>query len=164
MSMRPRIRPLLGALVVAGAAAAVAAAQGTPSAPGAAPQKPIVKRASAAPIASVEGKDNYDAYCAVCHGGDGRGSGPAAPAMKAPVPDLTALAARHGGRFNLVQVETSIRQPGKIATPAHGVEEMPIWGDVFRFEDRARSTLRIQNLARYIQSIQAPAASSSPSR
>jgi mono/diheme cytochrome c family protein len=163
MSPRPWIRELAGALLLAGAG--VAAAQGTPPpASAAAPQKPIVKGVSARPIVSIEGKDNYVAYCAVCHGRDGRGNGPAAPAMKVPVPDLTVLASRHGGTFNLAAVEMAIRQPGKTATPAHGVEAMPIWGEVFQYEDRLRATLRIQNLARYIQSIQAPASSSSPSR
>ena len=48
---------------------------------------PKVKSAIAVPIASVEGKDNFTAYCAVCHGQDGKGNGPAAPAMKKPVPE-----------------------------------------------------------------------------
>ena len=162
MSIRPWIRPMAGSLLLAGAVAVAAAAQGPPaSAPPPAAQKPKVKGVSAPPIQSLEGKDNFDAYCAVCHGRDARGNGPAAAAMKVPVPDLTTIAARHNGKFDLVHVEMSIRQPGRMGTPAHGVEEMPIWGDVFRFEDRARSMLRMQNLARYLESIQAPAKSSS---
>ena len=166
MSTCPWIRPIAGSLLLAGAMVVAAAAQGPPgpaggAAPQAAGQKPTVKRVAAQPIVSIEGKDNYDAYCAVCHGRDGRGNGPAAPAMKVPVPDLTTLAARHGGKFDLAHVEMAIRQPGRTATPAHGVEEMPIWGEVFRTEDRMRSTLRITNLARYVQSLQAPGASSS---
>ena len=54
--------------------------------------KPSVKRVTALPIQSVEGKDNFEAYCAVCHGKAGKGDGPAAPAMKTPVADLTAIA------------------------------------------------------------------------
>jgi mono/diheme cytochrome c family protein len=166
MSTRPWIRPIAGSLLFAGAMVAVAAGQGAPApAGGAAPQpaaqKPVVKAIAAQPIVSIEGKDNYDAYCAVCHGREGKGNGPAAPAMKVPVPDLTTLASRHGGKFDLAQVEMAIRQPGKTATPAHGVEDMPIWGEVFRTEDRLRSTLRITNLARYVQSLQAPRTSSS---
>ena len=111
--------------------------------------------AAAVPINSVEGVDNFNAYCAVCHGSDGKGNGPAAPAMKVPVADLTTIAKRNKGRFNPVQVEETIRGTGKTPTPAHGVEEMPIWGEVFRSEDKARSTLRIGNLVMYIESIQA---------
>jgi mono/diheme cytochrome c family protein len=136
-------------------------ATGAGQAPASSTQKPIVKAVSAPPIASIEGKANFDAYCAVCHGSDARGHGPAAPAMKAPVPDLTAYATRHGGKFDRVAVEMAIRQPGAIPTPAHGVEAMPIWGEVFRAEDRARNTLRVQNLVRYLESLQAPPKSSS---
>jgi hypothetical protein len=57
---------------------------------------------------------------------------PAAPAMKVPVPDLTTIAKRSAGKFNATDVEYIIRGTGKTATPAHGVEDMPIWGDVFR--------------------------------
>jgi mono/diheme cytochrome c family protein len=123
--------------------------QTTPSA-----QKPKVKPVGVTPIVSIDGKDNYEAYCAVCHGRDAKGNGPAAPAMKAAVPDLTTIAARSKGTFDSPHVEYVIRQPGKTPTPAHGAEEMPIWGDVFQTEDRARSTLRIKNLVRYLQSIQ----------
>jgi mono/diheme cytochrome c family protein len=118
---------------------------------------PKVKSVGATPIQSIDGRDNFVAYCAVCHGEDGRGNGPAAPAMKAPVPDLTRIAQRRGGKFSAVDIEQTIRGTGKTATPAHGVEEMPIWGNVFLYEDRARSTLRITNMVKYIQSIQAGA-------
>jgi mono/diheme cytochrome c family protein len=113
-------------------------------------------------IVSIAGKDNFDAYCAVCHGTDAKGQGPAAPAMKAAVPDLTTLAARHGGKFDAAAVEYVIRGTGKIAPPAHGVEEMPIWGDVFDPYLRGRevTALRVTNLVNYLKSIQVQ----SPSR
>jgi mono/diheme cytochrome c family protein len=117
-------------------------------------QPPKVKGVKAPPISSVEGRDNYVAYCAVCHGVDGTGNGPAAPAMKIAVPDLTTLAKRSGGKFDTSSVEYIIRGTGKIATPAHGVEDMPIWGEVFRNEDRSVNVLRIRNLVKYLQSIQ----------
>ena len=50
-------------------------------------------------IASMEGKDLFRAYCASCHGMDAKGNGPVAPALKAPVPDLTTLAKRNRGVF-----------------------------------------------------------------
>ena len=116
---------------------------------------PKVKSASANPIPSIEGKDNFDAYCVVCHGSDGKGHGPAAPAMKVAVPDLTTIARRNNGKFDAVAVEFIVRGTGKMSTPSHGVETMPIWGDVFRSEDRAKATLRIGNLVKYVQSLQA---------
>ena len=137
---------LVGALTMA-----VGVAAQTPS-----EQKPApkIKVARAVPIQSVEGKDNYDVYCAVCHGTGAKGDGPAAPAMKVPVPDLTAIAARRGGKYNGVEVEEIIRGAARTPTPAHGIEDMPVWGDVFRVEAREKSTLRIRNLVVYLQSIQ----------
>jgi hypothetical protein len=41
----------------------------------------------------------YIAYCASCHGQDGRGNGPAAPALKTHPTDLTLLAAKNDGKF-----------------------------------------------------------------
>jgi mono/diheme cytochrome c family protein len=117
-------------------------------------QVPTVKSVAMIPIQSVQGKDNFDAYCAVCHGRDAKGHGPAAPAMKREVPDLTTMAERNRGAFNALAVEYIIRGKGRTATPAHGVEDMPIWGQVFRTEDPARSTLRINNLVTYIQGLQ----------
>ena len=151
MASHVRACRIAGLLVVGGVLAFEVTAFGQ------AGQKPVpqVKSVSATPIASVEGRDNFVAYCAVCHGDDAKGNGPAAPAMKAPVPDLTTFAQRKKGKFSAVDVEQIIRGTGKTQTPAHGVAEMPIWGNVFLYEDRARSTLRISNLVKYIQSIQA---------
>jgi mono/diheme cytochrome c family protein len=149
-----------GSLAIAWMLAVGVAAQTPPE------QKPVpsVKEVSARPILSIAGKDNFDAYCAVCHGKDGKGDGPAAPAMKAALPDLTTMAKRNNGRFDAARVEYIVRGTGKTATPAHGVEHMPIWGDVFRSEDQARARLRIGNLVRYVESIQAGAGTDSAPR
>jgi mono/diheme cytochrome c family protein len=113
-----------------------------------------VKVVTAIPITSVDGKDNYDAYCAVCHGPAAKGDGPAAPAMKAPVPDLTTIAKRNNGKFNPIAIEQVILGTGKTPTPAHGVETMPIWGEVFRVEEKNRALLRARNLVNYLETIQ----------
>ena len=121
-------------------------------------QKPAVKSVSARPIVSVEGADNFQEYCAVCHGKDAKGDGPAAPAMKVPVPDLTLIAKRHDGKFNPVEIDSIITGTGKsMTTPAHGVETMPIWGEVFRENgsaDPAVTKLRVRNLVAYLRGIQ----------
>lgn len=119
-------------------------------------QTPDIKAVPYAAIQSVEGRDNFAAYCAVCHGRDGRGNGAAAPAMRAPVPDLTTLAVRHNGRFDFAAVEYVVRGTGKMATPAHGTPEMPIWGRVFAPlpSDQPVASLRVKNLVQYIESIQ----------
>lgn len=115
---------------------------------------PQIKQEPCVAITSVDGRDNYMAYCAVCHGVDARGRGPAAPALKMPVPDLTAMARRHG-KFDAIAVERMISGVDKV-TPAHGSVEMPMWGSVFRggTTDRAVPTLRLQNLVKYLQTLQ----------
>ena len=117
-------------------------------------QKPKVKTVTAIPITSLDGKDNYDAYCAVCHGPAAKGDGPAAPAMKAAVPDLTTIAKRNKGKFNPIAIEHVILGTEKTATPAHGVDTMPIWGEVFRVEEKNRALLRVRNLVNYLETIQ----------
>jgi mono/diheme cytochrome c family protein len=143
-------RAIVAVVFVIGICAAVGAQQ--PPA-----DKPTIKTTRAVPLASVGGKENFEAYCAVCHGKDAKGNGPAAPAMKVPVPDLTTFAARHKGKFDPIAVELIVKGTGKTATPAHGVETMPIWGDVFRAEDPATQTLRIGNIVKYVQSLQVKA-------
>jgi len=119
-------------------------------------QAPEIKAVPYAAIQSVEGRDNFAAYCAVCHGMDGHGNGAAAPAMRAPVPDLTTLAARRNGRFDSAAVEYVVRGTGKMATPAHGTPDMPIWGRVFAPlpGDQPVASMRVKNLVQYIESIQ----------
>jgi mono/diheme cytochrome c family protein len=118
--------------------------------------KPTIKRATAQPISSVQGKDSFDAYCAVCHGKTGKGDGPAAPAMKTPVADLTAIAKKSGGKFNAVAVKEMIKGADR-EMPSHGSKDMPIWGPVFRsFQgDTNIAELRVNNLVSYIETIQA---------
>jgi mono/diheme cytochrome c family protein len=105
---------------------------------------------------SVEGIDNYREYCAVCHGTDGRGNGPAAPALKMPPTDLTRIAQRRNGKFPTDDVRGTIL--GERAVTAHGERDMPTWGRVFRSfgtgPDDQTYKLRVQNLVKYLESIQ----------
>jgi hypothetical protein len=52
-----------------------------------------------------------------------------AAAIGIPVPDLTGLAARHGGQFPRAYVIDVI--VGRQEVPAHGTCEMPVWSERF---------------------------------
>ena len=88
-------------------------------------------------ITSMEGKDLYMAYCASCHGKDGKGAGPVAAALKGPVPDLTTMAKRNRGAFPRDEMEKMILGEKKDSRAAHGSDEMPVWGPVFRKVENA---------------------------
>jgi mono/diheme cytochrome c family protein len=105
-------------------------------------------------IRSVDGPDLFRAYCASCHGKDGRGNGPAAPAMKIKVPDLTVIAKNNGGRFPAARVRRIIL--GDDVISAHGSREMPVWGPIFHQieSDVDRGYVRVENLVKYVESIQ----------
>lgn len=102
-----------------------------------------------------DGKQMYANYCAPCHGTDGRGSGPAAFALKPRPTDLTLLARSKGGKFPEVHV-IAVLQFGP-DVPAHASATMPAWGPILgnmnrtNFQDKQ---LRISNLTRYLESIQ----------
>lgn len=148
--MRRRVFVLLGLVIVALAAMlpVVLTAQTA---------QPKVKLEPAQQIDTVDGKEIYNAYCAVCHGKDGKGSGPAALALKVPMPDVTMMAKNNAGKFSYADVEAHITGKGKVVPAAHGSADMPIWGPVFKSisgQDEGLTTLRVANLVKYIESIQ----------
>ena len=112
-------------------------------------------------VALIDGEELYGELCAVCHGKSGMGDGPAAAALKDPVPDLTGLAARNDGTFPRKAVENSVA--GESRAVAHGTVEMPIWGQVFegerpdwkQFRREALARHRVYNLTAYLETIQA---------
>ena len=111
------------------------------------------KTAPMTPAAS--GKDMYKAYCASCHGLDGKGTGPAAAAMKAPLPDLTQLSKKNAGKFPYHHVAAVIQ--GDSNSPSHGSADMPVWGPVFLHmsqQHTAEVQQRIHNLSAHIESLQ----------
>jgi len=118
--------------------------------------KPTIKNVPLNPTSPVSGKEMFTTYCAVCHGADGKGGGPAVAALKNRPTDLTQLSAKNGGKFPELSVVATLS--GK-EVDAHGSQEMPIWGDLFRSlgaGDRSDLVhMRIGNLTAYIGSIQA---------
>jgi mono/diheme cytochrome c family protein len=103
------------------------------------------------------GSEMYKSYCAACHGKNGKGDGPAAAALKVPPPDLTTLAQRNSGKYPTLRVASILR--GQETLVAHGDQEMPVWGPLFRSIDISKPSsdveLRIVNLNNYLESLQA---------
>jgi mono/diheme cytochrome c family protein len=75
------------------------------------------------------GTSEFQSSCASCHGTDARGKGPVADQLKVPPPDLTMLAKRNNGAFPKDAVYETIS--GTKTIPAHGIREMPVWGERF---------------------------------
>ena len=104
---------------------------------------------------AMSGQELYKVYCAACHGADAKGNGPAAPALRARVPDLTLLSQKSGGKFPLLKVEQSI-DGGEGLPVAHGTREMPVYYELFESirRDSAFVAQRIDLLTGYIKSLQ----------
>jgi mono/diheme cytochrome c family protein len=130
--------------------AALAVAQEAP-----AQGKTTVRHVPITNTPSNSGKAMFDSYCAVCHGKDGKGNGPAASAMKTQPTDLTVLAQKNGGKYPASHVAAVIR--GQALTPAHGSQDMPIWGPLFSSISQGHEgqvQQRITNLVTYIETLQ----------
>ena len=108
-------------------------------------------------IASMEGKDLYLAYCASCHGKLGKGDGVVASALKGPLADLSTISKRNRGKFPREEMEKIILGGEKSSRTAHGSEQMPVWGPVFRKveNDQDFGLVRVRRLVDYLISIQA---------
>ncbi len=113
------------AMVLAGSALALFAFAIAAQEPVEIEERPLTR----AQAAITDPAELYVSLCAACHGTDGKGAGPAAPALRGPVPDLTLLAQANGGVFPSTEVKRSIT--GERRVVAHGSLEMPVWGKVF---------------------------------
>ena len=119
-------------------------------------QQPEVKKVPITPTSAASGKQMFVQYCAACHGTDGRGNGPAAPAMKALPTDLTQLAKKNAGKYPSNQVAATLKF-GSGAGP-HGSADMPVWGPLFQSLDKYHDGAvqqRVSNLVGYIETLQA---------
>ncbi|WP_243384330.1 c-type cytochrome [Geothrix alkalitolerans] len=119
-------------------------------------QQPAIKSVPARYTSPASGSEMYLAYCASCHGSKGLGNGPVAAHLNHPVPDLTTLSQRNQGAFPKVRVSRVIR--GEEGAGTHGLQDMPVWGPVFRSLNSSQEPIvrmRVANLARHIESLQA---------
>ena len=82
------------------------------------------------------GKHEYDTHCAECHGLSGKGDGPYVQLLKegTDLPNLTELSKKNGGVYPFLRVYWTI--DGTVRVRAHGSANMPIWGQVYKFESR----------------------------
>ena len=77
----------------------------------------------------AEGARLFQRHCAPCHGSDAHGDGPVAPHLRKPPLDLTQIAQRRAGRFDVDEIQTFI--DGRMRVAAHGSPDMPVWGRAF---------------------------------
>jgi mono/diheme cytochrome c family protein len=152
--MRKNLTLLAVALLVLALGASVAAQ--SPPPPKAPPAVVVV---NAHDFGAIEGARLYQAYCASCHGWDGKGNGPAARSMPAPVPDLTQLAATHTDtdcfRHVLAQLQEGHRPPNEPKMSEKDLD-MPNWGPIFKSmsSDPGIGYLRLRNVSQYVTTIQ----------
>lgn len=104
------------------------------------------------------GKQMYASYCAPCHGVYGKGNGPVASALRQQPADLSVLSNNNGGKFPEQHVIAVLEFGAR--NSAHGTIDMPVWGPMLGNMDPGgpqldMKALRISNLSRYLESIQA---------
>jgi mono/diheme cytochrome c family protein len=109
----------------------------------------------AALAAEPDGAKLFMNHCAACHGPLGEGDGPVAGSMTIAVPSLRTLAMRNGGVFPEDAVAAYI--DGREPRAAHGLRQMPVWGDIFLVAERGEEDVtaaRIKILVWYIAELQ----------
>ncbi len=119
---------------------------------------------AATSLASAQdtGKQDFTKHCVGCHGTDGKGHGPDLYILAGVKPaDLTVLSKKNGGVFPFQDVEDTI--DGRKKVPKHNRFDMPFWGVTFQQsgkeftpESEAKAKERIDNVIRYIETLQQP--------
>ncbi|HEY2121009.1 MAG TPA: cytochrome c [Candidatus Acidoferrum sp.] len=118
-------------------------------------QEKVVKKAPMQQTDPSSGKAMYESYCAACHGSGAKGDGPAASELKTPPTNLTQLAKSNHSEFPADHVWAILQFGAK--APAHGSNDMPVWGTQFRGmdpHDPVKANQRIQNLVDYLKTLQ----------
>jgi len=103
-------------------------------------------------LRTIDGETVFRAYCSSCHGENAQGGGPARSYLEMSAPDLTQLQVREG-KLDHGSLERRIAGRGD-----RELHVMPAWESILErtYSDRPRELLMLHNLARYIESIQAP--------
>jgi len=117
--------------------------------------KTVIKHVPIKQTSPASGEEMFISYCAACHGKDGKGTGPAADALKVPATNLTTLASKNGGKYPSMKVASVIR--GEDVLAAHGSRDMPVWGKLFwsiSGGNDAEVLQRVVNLNKYIEAMQ----------
>jgi mono/diheme cytochrome c family protein len=113
---------------------------------------------SAWPADAPPGRAVYRQFCGACHGPDAKGDGVAGSFMTKKPTDLTTLARRNGGTFEVMRVLRYI--DGTEDVRAHGDPDMPVWGEIFRqqagWDQTRRGEVRgkLLLITEYLQTIQ----------
>ena len=102
------------------------------------------------------GKGLFMRHCSPCHGRDGRGNGSVSHYLNTRVPDLTLIKDKNNGVYPLNEVMSVV--DGRREVRAHGEREMPVWGEIFKREqknppDRTEPS-KIRMIADYIETLQ----------
>ena len=107
-------------------------------------------------IVGLDGQGMYDQLCAVCHGVDGKGDGPANPALDRPAPDLTQLSADGRPGYTHAELESVIA--GRDRTVHKDMVGMPLWETEFQYvrswNGRPRTSyarVKVHTLAEYVE-------------
>jgi mono/diheme cytochrome c family protein len=124
--------------------------------------------AAAADYSGYGGADLYRRFCASCHGRTLGGDGPVAADLAVAVPDLTRIAARHGGTYPDNWVYRVI--DGREGLVSHGPRDMPVWGVELWREQGADITAGLKTrdviagLVDYLKTLQAERSLADPDR
>ena len=110
----------------------------------------------------AKGRVTYRVYCINCHGAKALGDGTLAEMLTTKPSDLTQLKNNNDGKYPADKVRDII--DGREGVRAHGMKEMPIWGDVFQTSSvepsgsdesgDERSRRKVLELVLYLESIQ----------
>ena len=102
------------------------------------------------------GKAFFVMHCSPCHGQDARGNGSVTPYLNVRVPDLTLIKNKNNGVYPLDEVMSVI--DGRRIVRAHGEREMPVWGEIFKSEQKQyperTGLLKAKIIAEYIATLQ----------
>ena len=102
----------------------------------------VIGLAAAALVASTgapaaepsAGQREFQTRCVMCHGATGKGDGWMAQYLINRPPALTLLKKNNGGVFPATDVFEIIL--GRKSISLHGPREMPVWGNIYRMEQK----------------------------